>query len=191
MAKKKISLKIRQQVLSLFHQGYGSDAVANRTELSKSTVANWLILFRQGNLLWSTMKRSSYAEIPIKIKQAAVEEYISGKGGYRTITAKFKIHRTSNLVRWVKNYTNFGSISLEYGRSSKKRPICKDQQLMKPNKNDQPKSEKEINEDQKIRIAFLENLMKVREEEESDFKKKAHLKRLREQYEAAFPSQEP
>ena len=77
-------------------------SVASKTGVHHSSIDNWVrnyksigreAFFRKG---WT--KRSS-AE-----KEAAVVDYLAGKGSLRDICAKYKITDTYQLRRWIKQY---------------------------------------------------------------------------------------
>ena len=187
MAQKKILLEKRQEVLDLFSKGFGYTYISRVTGLPLYTVRKWYYSFQRGDLHWSTMEKAYYCKISLEIKEAAVKDYISGNGSYRSIVAKYGIKQESDLIRWIKNYSTYGIIDRKRGRS-RNRPIVYEEQDM-PDSIDrnESKSEQELIKEQQIRIAFLENLMHIREENEKSPKKKAHFRHLREQYERAFP----
>lgn len=190
LANKKISLEKRQEVLLCFKAGYGYPFTAKITGLSQWTIRHWLYSYRQGNLNWINLEKNTYKNISYEIKEMAVKDYLSGKGGLETISSLYSLPRPEYLLRWVNNYKIFGTVELKRGRQSKNNINKNTEKIMTKKKNNKQKHDKEIIKDQQIRISYLENLIKIKEEEEQDPKKKAHLKRLIEQYKKTFPPEE-
>ena len=83
----------------------GIAEAARRLKIAKSTVQEWVELYRaHGDAAFTeTAKNRSYSN---ELKVAAVKDYLSGNGSIRKITAKYSISSSRVLRSWIKVYNS-------------------------------------------------------------------------------------
>ena len=83
----------------------GIAEAARRLKIAKSTVQEWVELYRaHGDAAFTeTAKNRCYSN---ELKVAAVKDYLSGNGSIRKITAKYSISSSRVLRSWIKVYNS-------------------------------------------------------------------------------------
>ena len=106
MSREKISLTIKQKVISEIESGRLSQSeAAKQLDVGKTTIRGWLSKYRsEGSFgLESNNKNRIYS---IQTKQQAVEAYLTGKYSQQRICEIFKIRDRRQLRTWLKVYNS-------------------------------------------------------------------------------------
>lgn len=118
MSKKQITDEEKIKIIEGYIRGeIGFGQIRNRYGVPKSTLRHWIdryktfgadgLLQRKHNQIYST-----------EVKKRAVEEYLSGKGSYKDICTKYKIHSDKQLRDWIKVYNSHRELRPSRGRGS-------------------------------------------------------------------------
>ena len=77
-------------------------SVASKTGVHHSSIDNWVRNYK--SIGKETFFRKGWTKRSSAEKEAAVVDYLAGKGSLRDICAKYKITDTYQLRRWIKQY---------------------------------------------------------------------------------------
>ena len=80
------------------------NSFAKAKGVNRSTLGNWIMNYQ--SMGPSGLDGAKYLHYPQSIKQAAVREYLAGKGSYRDLCTKFKIKSSRQLQLWVLKYNS-------------------------------------------------------------------------------------
>ena len=89
--------------------------IRSKYGVPKTTLRHWIDRYRTfgADGLLQRKHNHSYST---EIKKQAVEEYLSGKGSYKDICKKYKIHSDTQLRDWIKVYNSHRELRPSKGR---------------------------------------------------------------------------
>ena len=78
--------------------------LSEELDVRSSTIQLWVKKYQNHGSDWiiNTAKK----EYPVELKQAAVNDYLSGKGSLNEICFSYGISTNSTLIKWIKCYNN-------------------------------------------------------------------------------------
>ena len=94
----------------------GLNAAADQLGVHQSVVDDWVRLY-QTEGLESLLPRKENRRYDPMLKEAAVKDYLSGKGSIRGICKKYKIRDTKQLRTWIKVYNGHKDFKKQTGGS--------------------------------------------------------------------------
>ena len=106
MLKRKLSIEFILAIIDEhFKGGNSSRTIAAKYGISYSTVDEWLVQYKENGITAFTRdgRNKTYST---ELKLQAVEDYLSGKGSYKTISAKYGLRSTTQLRKWIKVYNS-------------------------------------------------------------------------------------
>jgi len=88
----------------------GMREVSRQAGVHLETVRQWIAQYEgEGATAFLPIKRNRTYRA--ELKQAAVQDYITGKGSYLDISKKYKLRSTTQLKEWVKVYNAHGDFN--------------------------------------------------------------------------------
>ena len=94
-----------EAVLSHLEKGQSLSQLSRRFDVAISTLERWIRRY-QSDGEDGLVESRTWKKYTSELKQAAVEDYLSGQRGLNTICQKYGISSKSVLVRWIKEYTS-------------------------------------------------------------------------------------
>ena len=118
MSKKKaISREKQVRIAKACAQGKISiNAAAEQIGVNPSTVGHWVRRFQTDGVS-AFLPRSENRRYSPTVKEAAVKDYLSGKGSLREICKKYRIRSTHQLSDWIKVYNGHKDFKKQTGGS--------------------------------------------------------------------------
>jgi transposase-like protein len=102
----KITDEERIKAVEIYIQGeLAFGEIRSKYGVPKTTLRHWIDRYRTfgADGLLQRKHNHSYST---EIKKQAVEEYLSGKGSYKDICKKYKVHSDTQLRDWIKVYNS-------------------------------------------------------------------------------------
>jgi transposase len=118
---------------------YSCNFVCNQKGLERSNLRKWIGFYRQyGSIGLLPRKNQSYSvNLKLKVVKAIEKDLLS----LRDASIKFNIPDTSIIVKWKKDFSNFGLAGLQ--PKTKGRPESMNQNKRKKRKSDKPLTREE------------------------------------------------
>ena len=87
----------------------GLEEAAKKSHVYDTTIEKWISIYQSygPSGLLDQAQNKSYSK---ELKLSAVNDYLSGKGGYLSISQKYGLRSPTQLRRWVKAYNTHGEI---------------------------------------------------------------------------------
>ena len=112
--KSKYSAEKKAEIAKSYSGGVKSSSqIVSEYGIGKYTLRNWVRLYKECGIdgLISKAEIKAYT---VEIKLRAVNEYLSGKGSYETLCAKYGISSDKVLRQWVKKYNGHGKFKTSH-----------------------------------------------------------------------------
>ena len=128
----RVSAEQKLKYAQLCFEGKMSIAEAGRIlDIHNNHVADWVLRYReQGPLGFQDTGNNNVYSPELKLQ--AVQSYLSGKGSYSLIAARFGLREPGQLRAWVKMYNNGENFSRKMSGGSRmttSRPTTKDERI--------------------------------------------------------------
>ena len=113
--RKKIKVEEKIRIVRAYIKGTISlNAAAEQLGVHKSVVDDWVRLY-QTEGVESFLPRKGNRQYDPALKEAAVKDYLSGKGSIRAICKIYKIRSTCQLRSWIKVYNGHKDFKKQTG----------------------------------------------------------------------------
>ena len=115
--RKKIKVEEKIRIAKACTSGIlGLSAAADQLGVHHSVVDDWVRLYQTEGVAAFLPREGNRHYDPI-LKEAAVKDYLAGKGSIRTICRKYKIRDTKQLRSWIKMYNGHKDFKKQTGGS--------------------------------------------------------------------------
>ena len=115
--RKKIKVEEKIRIAKACTSGIlGLNAAADQLGVHHSVVDDWVRLYQTEGVAAFLPREGNRHYDPI-LKEAAVKDYLAGKGSIRTICRKYKIRDTKQLRSWIKMYNGHKDFKKQTGGS--------------------------------------------------------------------------
>ena len=107
----KVSVEEKMRCIKSYMSGKGNlETIAGRAGVDEKSLRNWIKRYKAGGVeaLYPAKQNQVYNS---ELKQKAVEEYLSGKGGLMEIAIKYKLRSERQLQNWIKVYNSHGDFN--------------------------------------------------------------------------------
>ena len=107
----KVSVEEKMRCIKSYMSGKGNlETIAGRAGVDEKSLRNWIKRYKAGGVeaLYPAKQNQVYSS---ELKQKAVEEYLSGKGGLMEIAIKYKLRSERQLQNWIKVYNSHGDFN--------------------------------------------------------------------------------
>lgn len=158
----KYSQKTKDQALYLFKIGFGIHSVANQLNISRHTIKNWLLKYKNNSSLSKKMNRRIFSA---EFKRKVIETRWQNKLSFKETAELFSLDNPSLIAAWQKRYLDDGILGLQ--PKPKGRPPMKTKKEIKIDVDSTQKSDKERikeleaeNARLKYEISFYDDFMK-------------------------------
>lgn len=116
-AKWKLTAEERIALVESYISGrIGCTAACRATGIGEATLKRWVNLYKTEGVAGLVSQKHNRC-YPKETKQAAVMDYLNGKGSQQDICNKYGIRRTSILAGWIKVYNSRGEFRILTGGS--------------------------------------------------------------------------
>ena len=115
--KKKITADEKIKIVKAYLKGETSICgAATQLSIDRHAIEDWIRLYEtEGIEAFMPQKRNR--QYPPAVKEAAVKDYLSGRGGLRKICKIYKIRSTRQLRFWIKLYNGHRDFKVQTGGS--------------------------------------------------------------------------
>ena len=115
--REKIKAEDKIRIAKAYVQGrIGVCEAAKQIGVHHTVIEDWIRLYETEGVQAFLPRRNNQRYDPI-LKEAAVKEYLSGKGSIRSICKKYKIRDTKQLRTWIKVYNGHKDFKKQTGGS--------------------------------------------------------------------------
>ena len=115
--REKIKAEDKIRIAKAYVQGrIGICEAAKQIGVHHTVIEDWIRLYETEGVQAFLPRRNNQRYDPI-LKEAAVKEYLSGKGSIRSICKKYKIRDTKQLRTWIKVYNGHKDFKKQTGGS--------------------------------------------------------------------------
>lgn len=107
----KVSVEEKMRCIESYMSGKGNlETIAGRVGVDEKSLRNWIKRYKAGGVeaLYPAKQNRVYSP---ELKQKAVEEYLSGKGGQIEIAIKYNLRSERQLQNWIKVYNRHGDFN--------------------------------------------------------------------------------